>query len=623
MYKRQIRNEICGQYQWQCDNGDCIDASDRCDGKPNCADGSDETVVNCISMACPTFAFRCMYGACVNGNAECNGIQDCVDNSDELSPKCPSRTLGSPQGVCQEYQYQCKNGNCIPSEHVCDGNSTCSDGSDETIERCASIKCPSYAFRCGYGGCVSGKSRCNRREDCLDGSDENYLLCNYTKPLVHATSRPVTGTPSTPINPGGCRITKLPKNGYVGYLSSPDQHLDLNDAIDNYIQVQYSCIDNHIVVGDATNFCDNGNWLHVVPECKPHCSANEIVSVTFVANCFLNINGTEQEVRCQEPSKPGTIARINCQRGYENVREAQQVISCSSDGRWHPAPNSCTQICGEEGPEGQPYIVGGIVTNITKVPWHVALYKRIGGPSGTFEQWCGGTILNAKTVISAMHCFWDRTEDKPFDNSEFRVVAGKFKRDFTAEEDLKTQTLSIERINYLDGYSDLAGLFASDIVIITLKSYIEFKTYIAPICIEYDLTYDERTVPPGWIGRVAGWGLEEANGLPSPQLKLIELPAVSRQECREKSNREFVPYITSDKFCAGFLTGVSVCQGDSGGGLAFSKVINQKNKYFIRGIVSTGANKAQSCDNDKYTTFTNTAFFTEFILRYEVDNRPT
>lgn len=274
-------------------------------------------------------------------------------------------------------------------------------------------------------------------------------------------------------------------------------------------------------------------------------------------------------------------------------------------------------------PEGSPYIVGGIVTNITKVPWHVALYKRLGGPNGNFEQWCGGTILNAKVVISAMHCFWDRTEDKPFDHSEFRVVAGKFKRDFTADENLKTQTFSLAGIRYVDGYSDVAGLFASDIVLLILNSYIEFKTHISPICIEYDLTFDERTVTPGWIGRVAGWGLEESSGLPSPVLKVIDLPAISRTECRAKSNKEFLPYITSDKFCAGYLTGVSVCQGDSGGGLVFPKNIGQKTKYFLRGIVSTGANKANSCDNDKYTTFTNTAFFTEFILRYEVDNRPT
>lgn len=315
---------------------------------------------------------------------------------------------------------------------------------------------------------------------------------------------PISTTTPAPLNPGACRLTSLPKNGYASLLATPDEHLGLNENVDSFVQIQYSCIDNHNVVGNTTNMCISGNWLYGVPECKPFCSPTEISSVTFVANCYLKVNDSERQVRCTDPSKPGTIARINCQRGYENQKVAQQVISCGNDGRWRPGPTSCTQLCGEEAPEGSPYIVGGIVTNITKVPWAVAIYKRL---NGNFEQWCGGTILNAKVVISAMHCFWDRTEDVPFDVSEFRVVAGKFKRDFNGDENLKIQTFSLDKIHFVDGYSDVAGLFASDIVLIVLNTFIEFKTHISPICIEYDLTFDERTVPAGWMGRVAGWGL--------------------------------------------------------------------------------------------------------------------
>lgn len=62
----------------------------------------------------------------------------------------------------------------------------------------------------------------------------------------------------------------------------------------------------------------------------------------------------------------------------------------------------------------------------------------------------------------------------------------------------------------------------------------------------------------------SGWGLEESNGQPSEVLKKIELPAVSREECERNSSPEFINFITPDKFCAGYLTGASVCQGDSG-----------------------------------------------------------
>lgn len=162
----------------------------------------------------------------------------------------------------------------------------------------------------------------------------------------------------------------------------------------------------------------------------------------------------------------------------------------------------------------------------------------------------------------------------------------------------------------------------SDIVLVILKSYIEFKTYIAPICLPYGLKYIDQLVPSDWIGHVAGWGLEKSSGLPSPVLKVIELPVITREQCKKTSSRAFIPYITNDKFCAGHLSGVSVCQGDSGGGLVFPTIADGKMKYYLRGIVSIGANNANSCDNNKYTTFVNVAFYMDFIGHYDIQYQP-
>lgn len=66
-----------------------------------------------------------------------------------------------------------------------------------------------------------------------------------------------------------------------------------------------------------------------------------------------------------------------------------------------------------------------------------------------------------------------------------------------------------------------------------------------------------------FLGRVAGWGLTQSGGKPSPQLKIVELPAILRSKCLEDSDIGFRPQITSDKFCAGLLnSNVSVCQGN-------------------------------------------------------------
>lgn len=162
------------------------------------------------------------------------------------------------------------------------------------------------------------------------------------------------------------------------------------------------------------------------------------------------------------------------------------------------------------------------------------------------------------------HCFWDRSEYQPYSAEMFQVTIGKTNRDYTAHEVLKPQFFTIERILYIEGYNDIAGFYSDDIALLVLYKHIEFHSFIVPICLPQNLQYEEKAVPVGWIGTTAGWGLERTNGLPSTVLKKIELPVVSREECKDKSSPEFANFITSDKFCAGYLTGVSVCQGDSG-----------------------------------------------------------
>lgn len=109
--------------------------------------------------------------------------------------------------------------------------------------------------------------------------------------------------------------------------------------------------------------------------------------------------------------------------------------------------------------------------------------------------------------------FWDPSEAKPYDVSQFRVAVGKEKLGFDAIENQKEQKFEVERIFYEPGYNHATGNYASDIVLIVLKNTIEFKSYITPICIPYGLTYDDRVVPAGWKGRVAGWGKTSSGGL--------------------------------------------------------------------------------------------------------------
>lgn len=207
-------------------------------------------------------------------------------------------------------------------------------------------------------------------------------------------------------------MTKIPRNGWIEYATPPHEHLSPGEFVNSLASVTYKCLENHIIDEDssAANFCFRGQWRNEVPNCQPRCSTKSITGVSIVASsCHFD----DLEVRCTDPAKPGTIARINCRDRYERQTVARlQIITCSEDGIWNPLPETCTPICGEAAPEGTPYIVGGFNAQITQVPWHVGIYKASSN-GNSFDFQCGGTIINARVVISAAHCFWDRSETKP------------------------------------------------------------------------------------------------------------------------------------------------------------------------------------------------------------------
>lgn len=57
-------------------------------------------------------------------------------------------------------------------------------------------------------------------------------------------------------------------------------------------------------------------------------------------------------------------------------------------------------------------------------------------------------------------------------------------------------------------------------------------------------------------------------------------------------------------------------------GLVFPTSVGSSTVYFLKGIVSTGGNKGGSCDNDKYTLFTNVQYYIPWLQYLETQNRP-
>lgn len=251
------------------------------------------------------------------------------------------------------------------------------------------------------------------------------------------------------------------------------------------------------------------------------------------------------------------------------------------------------------------------------MPWNAAIYKE---RNSVFEHQCSGTILNARIILSAIHCFWDEESvGGQFNASLYRVKVGKTFREYDdTRETTKVQSFSVRKISDFDLIT-LKAAYSGDIAILLMDNFIEFGAYISPICIDYDLKYANRLedfVPEGRVGMVAGWGLEQSDGKPSPVLKKLEMSVATQEECTNATELD-----TVDEFCARSLhRAAGVCHGDSGAALVFPEEENGITKFFIRGFVS--ANTVTSCDFEKYSKFTNTAIYLDFIKRHEIQYRP-
>ena len=108
----------CSSTEFRCGSGapPCLPSSRVCDGRPDCAGGTDE--INC--PACPELT--CRDGSCLTSSQQCDGRPDCPDGSDE--ERCSTCRLG---------EFTCvTGGQCLVERLRCDGTRHCPDGSDET-----------------------------------------------------------------------------------------------------------------------------------------------------------------------------------------------------------------------------------------------------------------------------------------------------------------------------------------------------------------------------------------------------------------------------------------------------------------------------------------------------------
>uniref|UniRef100_A0A1A9WE67 Peptidase S1 domain-containing protein n=1 Tax=Glossina brevipalpis TaxID=37001 RepID=A0A1A9WE67_9MUSC len=203
-------------------------------------------------------------------------------------------------------------------------------------------------------------------------------------------------------------------------------------------------------------------------------------------------------------------------------------------------------------------IVGGSKVRTNKYPWTAQILR------GHF-QFCGGTVINDRYVMTAAHCI----------TSKKSISIRLLQLDKNSRQEGVIRKISSIQVHR--AFNEIT--LQHDIALLKLETPLLFKNQLRPICLpsSLDQNFDFRQ------GIVAGWGLNSEDGLPSDYLQEVTVPIITNTQCRSTTYKEM---IVETMLCAGYPKGgKDACQGDSGGPLI---VRDGTTVFRLAGIVSYG-----------------------------------
>ena len=250
----------------------------------------------------------------------------------------------------------------------------------------------------------------------------------------------------------------------------------------------------------------------------------------------------------------GSSAADNWMRDYVENRVAEQISRSAGD---EAASQFLRWKTGR--------IVGGTIAPASLWPQQVALL-RAGASTSLNLQFCAGTLIHARFVVTAAHC------------SDF-VTAAQV-RVLTGTKSLYTGGVRrmVKRIRVHPNWNP--NTFANDVAVWELTAAVPGITPAAMILPSQE-TALTAAADDAWV---TGWGTLYHGGPSSGFLRQAVVPMIARSVCNGPGS--YRGAIFASMVCAGKLDGsVDACQGDSGGPLW---VRNASSQYIVAGITSWG-----------------------------------
>jgi Trypsin len=238
-----------------------------------------------------------------------------------------------------------------------------------------------------------------------------------------------------------------------------------------------------------------------------------------------------------------------------------------------------------------PQIINGKESSISEFPWQVYVLLIDEG-AGT-ESSCGGSILNAETILTAAHCTDHEGTTTPYTEEEavIAVVAGAshgltFRPVFPSPA-----TYQVSRVKSVrrDPYYAVSPEIKDDVAVLKLEKPLELSPEKNTQAIS--LVPAGATPAPGTSLSISGYGKEEGKeGVNSNgNLYSTTLTAISSDACRGDVGLQSAVLL-----CA-VSASSSTCQGDSGGPLTEGSPAVQV------GIVDFGAKECPVGEPDVFS----------------------